>query len=153
MTIPQHEVLAEWGMDSELWGKIENKRNFVKLVNRGEEEIGRKKVARFATLFPPGSSAGTGMTTEAAPRQEAEEKGAGAAEDAAASQAAGGDAEAAVGATGEGADEYVHFACPEQLGEGRALRVELVDGRQFDVVVPENVAAGEVFLAGPFPPA
>ena len=50
-------------------------------------------------------------------------------------------------------DGYLEVVCPAELGEGRALRVALPDGREFDVVVPDGVGAGQPFLVGPFPPA
>ena len=47
----------------------------------------------------------------------------------------------------------LQVVCPAELGEGRALRVQLEDGREFDVVVPDGVAEGDPFLVGPFPHA
>ena len=56
---------------------------------------------------------------------------------------------------GEGAagEEYRQVVCPAELGADRALRVALEDGREFDVVVPDGVAAGDEFTVGPFPAA
>ena len=53
----------------------------------------------------------------------------------------------------EASGGLMQVVCPAELGEGRALRVQLEDGREFDVVVPDGVAEGDPFLVGPFPHA
>ena len=47
--------------------------------------------------------------------------------------------------------ELMEVVCPAELGLDRRLRIALPDARQFDVVVPTGVAAGDVFRVGPFP--
>ena len=53
----------------------------------------------------------------------------------------------------EASGGLMQVVCPAELGEGRALRIQLEDGREFDVVVPDGVAEGDPFLVGPFPHA
>ena len=49
--------------------------------------------------------------------------------------------------------ELMEVVCPPELGADRTIRIALPDAREFDVVVPEGVAAGDTFLVGPFPSA
>ena len=49
------------------------------------------------------------------------------------------------------AGEMMEVACPAELTPDRTIRIALPDEREFDVVVPASVTAGEVFLVGPFP--
>ena len=104
---------------------------------------------------------------ETTPAAEVAAKAAVAAEAAAAAEAASADpvraaaeaaaaaaaAEAAAAAAEASSGEMMEVACPEGLAEDRQLRIALPDGRQFDVVVPDGVAAGDSFLVGPFPSA
>ena len=70
--------------------------------------------------------------------------------EAAAAEAA--EAEAAAAAAADvTAGELMDVVCPPELGADRRLRIALPDGRQFDVVVPDGIAAGELFRVGPFP--
>ena len=47
----------------------------------------------------------------------------------------------------------MQVVCPAELAADRTIRIQLPDGREFDVQVPEGVEAGAAFLVGPFPPA
>ena len=70
--------------------------------------------------------------------------------EAAAAEAA--EAEAAAAAAADvTAGELMDVVSPPELGADRKLRIALPDGRQFDVVVPDGIAAGELFRVGPFP--
>ena len=46
---------------------------------------------------------------------------------------------------------YAEVICPADLQAGRTMRIMLPDAREFDVRVPDDVAAGAAFLVGPFP--
>ena len=81
------------------------------------------------------------------PLRVAAEAAAKAAAEAAAATAAGTAAAAADVAAGE----LMDVVCPLELGADRKLRIALPDGRQFDVIVPEGIAEGELFRVGPFP--
>ena len=62
------------------------------------------------------------------------------------------EAEAAAAAAADvTAGELMDVVCPPELGAERKLRITLPDGRQFDVVVPDSIAAGRLFRVGPFP--
>ena len=80
-----------------------------------------------------------------------------AAAEAAAAEAAEVEAEAGAEAEAEAelleapAGEMMEVVCPAELGPDRAIRIALPDAREFDVVVPADVAAGDAFLVGPFP--
>ena len=58
---------------------------------------------------------------------------------------------AAAAAADVTAGELMDVVCPPELGADRKLRIALPDRRQFDVVVPDGIAAGELFRVGPFP--
>ena len=45
----------------------------------------------------------------------------------------------------------MEVVCPAELAPDRTLRIALPDAREFDVVVPDDVAVGDAFLVGPFP--
>jgi len=55
-------------------------------------------------------------------------------------------------AAGAGEGEYMQVTCPMELSAARTLRIQIPDGREFDVQVPEDVMAGGEFIVGPFPP-
>ena len=61
------------------------------------------------------------------------------------------EAAAAAAAADVAAGELMDVVCPLELGADRKLRIALPDGRQFDVIVPEGIAEGELFRVGPFP--
>ena len=69
----------------------------------------------------------------------------------AAAKAAAEAAAAAAAAADVAAGELMDVVCPLELGADRKLRIALPDGRQFDVIVPEGIAEGELFRVGPFP--
>jgi len=48
--------LAEWGCDAELWNAIKSKGSLLKLVDRGNEEYARKRLARMRELVAADSS-------------------------------------------------------------------------------------------------
>jgi len=54
--------------------------------------------------------------------------------------------------TDEGEGDFMQVICPMELGLERTLRIQLPDGREFDVIVPDDVVPGGEFLVGPFPP-
>ena len=76
-----------------------------------------------------------------------------AAEAAAAAAAAAAEAPPAADVEAAPAGELMEVVCPPELGADRTIRIALPDAREFDVVVPEGVAAGDTFLVGPFPSA
>ena len=122
--------LREWGMDDELWAKIDNKRNLIKMMNRDEESFARPRIIKLRQmLMGEQETGGAGTRTDAEISEPPEEDAA------------------------EADEGFVQFLCPAELGEGRAVRVQLEDGREFEVVVPDGVAEGEPFLVGPFPSA
>ena len=43
--------LAEWGMDVELWNKVENKRNLLKMMKRDEEDFARARIVKLRQLI------------------------------------------------------------------------------------------------------
>ena len=61
------------------------------------------------------------------------------------------EAAAAAAAADVAAGGLMDVVCPLELGADRKLRIALPDGRQFDVIVPEGIAEGELFRVGPFP--
>ena len=61
------------------------------------------------------------------------------------------EAAAAAAAADVAAGGLMDVVCPLELGADRKLRISLPDGRQFDVIVPEGIAEGELFRVGPFP--
>ena len=70
----------------------------------------------------------------------------------AAAEAAAAEAAAAEAATAEAAAGLMmEVVCPAELAPDRTLRIALPDAREFDVVVPDDVAVGDAFLVGPFP--
>ena len=72
-----------------------------------------------------------------------------AAAEAAAAEAAVADVAAAEVAS---AGEMMEVVCPAGLDAlDRTIRIALPDAREFDVVVPAGIVAGEAFLVGPFP--
>lgn len=58
---------------------------------------------------------------------------------------------AAEAAAAQASPELMEVVCPEELSADRRIRIALPDARQFDVIVPPGVAAGDVFRVGPFP--
>ena len=84
------------------------------------------------------------------PLRVAAEAAAKAAAEATAATAAAG-TPAAAAAADVAAGELMDVVCPLELGADRKLRIALPDGRQFDVIVPEGIAEGELFRVGPFP--
>lgn len=71
---PLPALLAEWGMDAELWSQIKNKRSLEKLAEQGEEDHGRKRIAKLrqqiaeAPAAPP-ASAPAAKKKKAAPKR------------------------------------------------------------------------------------
>ena len=140
-TRKQSTALVSWGMDAELWEKVENKRNLVKLVNRGEEDRGRARIEKLRALLV--TAEGTEFVGVVSPT----------AVDLSDQAEVPMDIIQETLATEPEAGEVMEVACPSALPADRTVRVSLPDLREFDVVVPEGVAAGEVFLVGPFPSA
>ena len=140
-TRKQSTALVSWGMDAELWEKVENKRNLVKLVNRGEEDRGRARIEKLRALLV--TAEGTEFVGVVSPT----------AVDLSDQAEVPMDIIQETLATEPIAGEVMEVACPSALPADRTVRVSLPDLREFDVVVPEGVAAGEVFLVGPFPSA
>ena len=53
--MPMPPVLAEWGCDAALWEAIRQKEPLIKLVQKGDEEYGRKRIARMRELVAAGA--------------------------------------------------------------------------------------------------
>ena len=47
-------LLGEWGCDAELWKAVVSKSALIKLVEKGSEEYGRKRIARMRELVAAG---------------------------------------------------------------------------------------------------
>ena len=137
-------TLVEWGMDEELWSKIDNKRNFFKMVNRGEEEFARARIIKLRQMLLVEVAPTAGepeesevpMPTGTEPVAEAPVE----------------DQDAASPDSGASDEVVLEVVCPE-LPAGRMIRIALPDGREFDVTVPEGIEAGATFRVGPFPRA
>jgi len=131
---PLPPTLIEWGMDEELWSKVENKRNLMKLVNRGDEKNGRLRIEKLRQILKEEDEAAR------APALATGSVGA-------APMEGEGDAE---GVEGDPDGDFMEVVCPG-LSADRLLRLQLPDGREFDVSVPPDVEVGDTFLVGPFP--
>ena len=111
--------LEAWGMDELLWSKVENKRNLRKLVKRGEEDFARHRIARLRE-----------MLLDSEPQQQT--------------------SKSTLVAHDVAADElFFEVSCPAELTAERTMHVMLPDGREIHVQVPDDIAAGDVFLVGP----
>ena len=136
--------LVEWGMDQQLWNKIENKRNFIKMVNRAnrgsteEEQFARARISKLRTQLIDTPQMHESVVAADTAADVAADAGAAAAEVAA--------------EMAEAEETLLEVVCPE-LPADRTIRVALPDGREFDVAVPPGVATGAAFLVGPFPRA
>ena len=158
-------------MDQELWNRVENKRNLIKLVSRNEEEFARKRIARLREMLCTDKelqqedvkAAGQDdklrrLQEQVATLQEelVQTRGELAAARNLSPQPV--DTDGASVADSIQDDEpspdqegdYVELVCPADLSSDRELTFELPDGRCFEIVVPHEVDTGEAFLAGPF---
>ena len=54
--MPMPPELAEWGCDAALWEAIRQKEPLIKLVQKGDEEYGRKRIARMRELVAAGDA-------------------------------------------------------------------------------------------------
>ena len=53
--MPMPQELADWGCDPALWEAIRQKEPLIKLVQKGDEEYGRKRIARMRELVAAGA--------------------------------------------------------------------------------------------------
>ena len=110
------------------------------------ERTGVEQTARAEVAAKAEAAAAAAAAAEAAgqdPIRQAAER--------AAAAAAVADAASTAPAEGSAGGAMMEVVCPDGLADDRVLRIALPDAREFDVVVPDGVAAGATFLVGPFP--
>lgn len=163
--------LAEWGMDEELWNKIDNKRNLIKMMNRGEENFARPRIIKLRQIIAEeerqlqkqsASTSDASSNTVGEPIVPAQQGQDSLvpeldSQSAATTQAEEGNAteepmhtDDDEGAGASGHEGYLQVVCPAGLGLDRRMLVQLEDGRAFEVTVPDGVTDGDPFLVGPF---
>lgn len=110
------------------------------------------KVLERTGVTPAATAAGGQAAVEAAEAAEVAAEAESSADPLrAAAEVAAEAAEATAAAEEVPAGGMMEVVCPSSLAADRSIRIALPDAREFDVVVPEGVSAGESFLVGPFP--
>ena len=163
-------ILQEWGCDEELWAKVLAKKALIDLADAGDEAAARERIAMLRTSpsisgaapaplaeEPPAEPAAEQLVQQAVQdeRQKAalDEKEDDKEEEDAVDEMRGGITDGAAppapGAEEASAGQYFEVTCPEGLLADRMLRIELPDGGEVDVRVPDGTAPGEAFLVGP----
>ena len=155
------EKLVEWGMDQALWDWVKNKQSLAQYMDRGEEQKARWRIARLREIRaePDDLPAADQLVQQAVQeeRQKAaldEKEDDDEEEEEAVDEMRGGITDGAAppapGAEEASAGQYFEVTCPEGLLADRMLRIELPDGGEVDVRVPDGTVPGEAFLVGPF---
>ena len=129
-------------MDDELWAQVDNKRNLMKMVNRGEESFARDRIKKLRQIIAEEKGDTTTADEATLVRQQLNALKA-------ELELARSQLDASEPPTPP--DDLLQVVCPADLSPDRKLRIALPDGREFDVTVPDDVGDGEPFLVGPFP--